>query len=496
MKRTLLIAGAMLASALLGAGLMKLRDHLGSADPEHVASIDSDENASSPDDGTTLDTEPAVLTLSEDKLAAVSPRLEAVTEHSMRPFNVVPGRLRYDDRRHIEVRIATSGVLTTVLVKPGDKVQAGDILAELNSSEVGHARADVMQRESDLAVVTQRRDWEQTVCKGLQQLAAAIQSRTPLEKIRDQFAGISIGSAREKILTTYSQLLLAESLARAAMQNAATGVVPGKTLQERQSERDSAEASLQGTLEQLLFDARQTCRQAEIAVEDARRRLNISRQNVATLLGQSGSGEIAGGMDMDDENLSLVRIRAPFAATVEQKNFSASERVDVGESLFVLADTSTLWVAADLRDRDRAALSLIPGDSVDVFLSPSDAQPVSATVYFVGREVDPLTNAVPLVAELKNSDGALRPGMYVTVRVPLGPAAQALAIPESAIVEHDSQRFVFVPEGDAVFRRVNVTTGQSTGELVQITSGVTAGDRVVVDGAFVLKSELLLEREE
>lgn len=492
MKRNLLIFGAMFLSAIAGA--FASRWYFPDASTADVATQDTVHRTS----GTETDDEtPVSVSLNEQKLAAAAPQCQQVTQHLLRPFNTVPGRLRYDDQRHIEVRIATSGVLTSVKVKPGDRVAAGDILAELNSPEVGHARADVLQRESDLAVVTQRRDWEQLVCRGLQQLAGAIQSRKPLDEIREQFRNVSIGAAREKIMTNYSQLLLAESLTKSAIQNVSTGVVPAKILQERQSERDSAEASLQGTLEQILFDARQACRQAEIAVEDAQRRLKISRQNVSTLLGISGNETInVDGMEVPEETLSLVRIRAPFAATVEQKNFSASERVDVGESLFVLADTSTLWVSADLRDRDRAALSLKPGDVIEVFLTPGATQPVPATVNFVGREVDPLTNAVPLVAVIQNPEGALRPGMYVTVRVPLGEARNTVAVPESAIVEHDARQFVFVQDTDNSFRRVDVVTGQTMGDLVQVLSGLNSGERIVVDGTFVLKSELLLEREE
>ncbi|MCA9036634.1 MAG: efflux RND transporter periplasmic adaptor subunit [Planctomycetaceae bacterium] len=490
MKYILPIAGAMLLSAFAGAFVVWSRVKPQPLVVEQMEPRETESEVSG-------DIQPSTVTLNNEKAAATSLKVEGVQERPVRPFNTVAGRLRYDDQRHIEVRVATSGVLTSVHVKPGDRVKAGEVLAELNSSEVGHARADVLQREADLAIVTQKRDWEQLVCQGIQKMAGAIQGRQPLDQIQEQLRGVSLGSAREKILSNYSQLLLAESLTKSAQQNVATGVVPAKVLQERQTERDTAEASLQGTLEQLIFDARQSCRQAEVAVNDAQRRLKISRQNVATLLGQVGADVYSDDqLDMDESVLSLVRVRAPFASTVEQKNFSTSERVSIGDSLFVLADTSTLWVAADLRDRDRGALALNPGDEIEVFVTPGSTTPVVANVYFVGREVDPSTNAVPLIAVIRNTDGSLRPGMYVTVRVPLGEAKQAIAVPESAIVEHDSQKFVFVPDDQNTFHRVDVTTGLSSGDYVQILSGVNAGDQVVVAGAFVLKSEMLLEREE
>ncbi|MBL8814999.1 MAG: efflux RND transporter periplasmic adaptor subunit [Planctomyces sp.] len=453
--------------------------------------------------------EKQTVTLTDAKRRALPLEVSTVSRQTVQPFHTVPGRVRYDDRRHIEVRLATSGILTRVHVKPGDRVAAGDVLAEISSPEVGHARADVLQRQSELRLVSERREWAVSTCSGLQRLQAAIQNRMTPDEIRTQFRTVSLGSSREKVLTAYSQLTLAETLATAAVENVASGVIPRRTLQERQSEVETAEASLLGTLEQLVFEANQACRQAEIAVEDAERRLLISRQTVRTLLGttderdevkqsdRSESEEAVPATTSDEgEVLSRVELRAPFSGTIERQNYSASERVEVGESVFVLADTSVLWVAADLRDRDRGGLKLSPGDQLEVIISNQSEQVLKAAVYFVGREVDPSTNAIPVVAELPNTDGLLRPGMFVNVRVPMGQAAHGIAIPESAVVKHESRQFVFVPENDLTFRRVEVQTGLHSGELVEIVSGLDENQKVVVAGTFQLKSELLLESEE
>lgn len=496
MKRSVL---AMLAGGVVlvtAAGLWwKLGSSLGRGAPGNEMSPEAE--AASLESAPEGDSSGHVVTLTEEKLTATSIQIAEVSRHRMQPCNTVPGRLRYDDQRHVEVRVASGGILTSVLVKPGDRVTAGQVLAELNSAEVGNARADVLQRESELVLATKQRDWDQAICKGLKQMNAAIQQRLPLEQIEQQFRDVPLGSFREQVLTNYSQLILAESLTQSALDSATTGAVPRKLLQERQSERDSAEAALQGTLEQLLFSASQTCRQAEIMVEDSQRRLRISRQNVATLLGTfGGQGSFETSTSDFPEVLSLVQIRAPFAGTIEQRRFSISERVADNDAVFVLADTSTLWVAADLRDRDRGALTLQTGDQVEVFLSPHDGIPEKATVSFVGREVDPTNNAIPLIAVLPNASGTLRPGMFVQVRVPVAEGRDVLAVPESAVMEHESQAFVFMPEGHQTFRRVDISTAQRMDDLVEVVTGLSSGDRIVVSGGFILKSELLLEGEE
>lgn len=439
----------------------------------------------------------ADVQLSAEKQLAVGVKTSAVAAKQLQQTHTVPGRLRYDDRRHVEVRGAAAGILTAINVKPGDRVAAGDVIAELNSPEVGNARADMLQRQAELQLVTERRNWEQSTGQGLDQLNTAILKRVPMDQIREQFREIPLGAAREKALTAYSHLLLSESLLQAATDNADTGIMSRKIMQERQNERERAEAALSATMEQLVFESRQDFREAQNAVEDAERRLTISRQSVRSLLGFSSLPENAEEIaEPATLMLSRVVLRAPFAGTVERLNFSISERVNAGDSVCIVADTSTLWVAADLRDRDRAALMLQPGDPVEVFLTEEHSRTVPAVVNYVGREVDPLTNAIPLIAVIQNPDSTLRPGMFVSVRVPVGPRTSAITVPESAVAEHEARRFVFVPEQDGRYRRVDVTTGQQCGDQIVIASGLREGQEVVVDGVFSLKSELLLSGEE
>ncbi|MEZ6034182.1 MAG: efflux RND transporter periplasmic adaptor subunit [Planctomycetaceae bacterium] len=445
------------------------------------------------------------VSLTPEKLRIADILLTEVVKMKLHPQNKVPGRLRYDDRRHIEVRSATSGIVTAVLVNPGDVVKTGDVLIELSSPEIGSARADVLQRISELKLATENRGWEQEICDGLASLTGAIRKRMPVEQIREEFKSVTLGKNREQLLSAYSDLVLAESLLNAVKENAQNGVVPARVVQERTNVRDNAEAGLLTALESLTYASSVSLRRADINVQDAERRLMISRQAVRTLLGQSATCEAAGEsvstradseMNPESESLSLVRLRAPFAGTIERRHYSPSERVAAGDGLLTLADTSTLWVAADLRERDWNALVLKTGDEIVIEPSTPDAESISARVHFVGREVDPATNAVPLIAVVDNTEGRLRPGMFVRVAVPVAETREALAVPESAIQEHDHRTFVFSPDGDKDFRRIDIIPGLRVAGVVEVISGLNTGDQVVAKGGFYLKSEMLLEGEE
>ena len=436
------------------------------------------------------------------KVAAVS--FTNASEMSLGLQSKVPGRLQYDDRRHVEIRSATGGIITEIHVKPGDQVQTGDIVVEMNSPEVGSARADVLLRKSELKIATQNRNWQISTCKGLEKLAGAIRGRVSVDNIRTQFKDVVLGKSRDQLLSAYSDLLLAESLATTAEQNAASGVVPGKLVEQRINARDNMESTLLSALEELSFAAKQSCEQADSGFEDAQNRYRISLQTVATLLGKSTS-EIMESISqatvesdlglLQTASLSLVQLKAPFPGTVERRIFSNNERVSAGDSLLTLADTSTLWVAADLREREWNALSLKSGDTIQVLTSIPGMKAYSAVVHFVGREVNPATNAVPLIATIDNLEGKLRPGMFVRVVVPISEPRQTLTIPESSVLEHDRQAFVFVPSSDSVFQRVDIERGIQTDGMVEVLSGLHSGDKVVSAGGFFLKSEMLLKGE-
>lgn len=437
----------------------------------------------------------AIVALPDVKRNAAALQTATAEPRVMQTTRLVPGRVQYDDTRHIEIKAAADGVLIKLLVKPGDAVKAGQVLAVLSSPEIGAARADVLKRQAELAIAERTHDWQSQTCKNLQELLLAIRERQPMKKIEATFEQRPLGDHRSTLFTAYSRFLLAESLTSNIKTAVESGAIPARAALERTNEREAAEAALKAGCEQSSFDARRKCDEALANLDDVRRRLDISRQHLTALLGYDES-QASVVSTAPQEAISLVESRAPFDGTIERRTYSASERVRYGDTLFVLADTRRLWIAADLREREWSALKLSPGQELLVESPALGDRKLTARVYYIGREVSPESNAVPLVAEIDNSEGLLRPGLFVRVAVPLEPAAEVLTVPSSAVVEHEQSRFVFV-SGDAEgeFRRQDIHTGRDDGQWIEVTDGLAAGTKVVSHGAFVLKSELLLERE-
>ncbi len=125
-----------------------------------------------------------------------------------------------------------------------------------------------------------------------------------------------------------------------------------------------------------------------------------------------------------------------------------------------------------------------------------DDRVFEARIRYFGREVQADTNSVPLVATIENSEGLLRPGMFVRVTIPIGEGSRSF-VGKAGIGGSAREPIVRIcgHESGGSFRRVDVSTGQASDEWVEVTEGLQPGQLVVTHGAFLLKSELLLQGE-
>lgn len=465
-----------------------------------------------------------VVELSGEKIKAANVQTVVVRRTDLLHGHTVPGRVTYDETLHVAVKTPADGVLTEVVVQPGDRVDAGAVLAWVTSREIGTARADVLDRQAqrELAV-----DWwkqKQTLAANVAKLAADLKQRKPFAAMQKEYATRVLGDYREKLFAAYSRFLLADALHK-SLSAATQGAVAANLAMQQASERRASEAALKAACEQLTIDSRRERDVARANAVDAERRLTIARQHLASLLLTPGMisgsnspaspgannaarrpgdshksstvpepGRVAPRANL--ENLSRLAIRAPISGTIESREFTSGERVKQSDSLFVLAETSRLWVKADLRESEWSALGLAVGRKLPVTSPAFPGKTFTARLYRLGRTVSPETNSIPLIAEIDNSGGKLRPGLFVRVTLPVAEESGELFVPDSAVLQHDGKSFVFVEVGKGRYRRTDVKTGLSSGNRVAVLSGLHEGNRVVTTGAFALKSEMLLEREE
>ena len=432
-----------------------------------------------------------MVVLGDEKLASLDIRVEPAARRLMQDVHVVPGRIQYDDARRVDIRATANGILVQVRVMPGDRVSAGQVLAVVSSPEIGLARTEVHHAHENWELAIKKQEWIEETSKNVSALVEKLNEPHADERARERSsAERHSASSRERLMSAYSRLSAGRK-SREERRHARPQRPPGRRrLRSGWRSVAAPRRPCGGRASRPASTFVQQKRMAEIEAGDALRRLHIAEEQRTALLGYSPDTvpeDATAG-----EVLSRVEIRAPFAGTIEEKHFAQSDRVRPSDAIFVLADTKSLWVAADIREQDWLALALEPGQELSVETPALPGCKLKARVKRTGRRVSPQTNSVLLVAEIANANGLLRPGLFVHVSIPIGAPKDVLCTPAAAVVQHEGAKFVFVQTGPKTFRRADVTTGLETDQAVEIVNGLTAGEPVVVQGAMALKAEMLV----
>jgi Cu(I)/Ag(I) efflux system membrane fusion protein len=187
------------------------------------------------------------------------------------------------------------------------------------------------------------------------------------------------------------------------------------------------------------------------------------------------------------ENLPFL---APASGYVLEKNVVEGAEVAPGQKLYRIAPLDHVWIDAQVYEADLPSVQV--GQTAQVSLPYAPGKTFEGKVTYVYPTLDAATRTGTVRVELKNADLALKPQMFadVTLTRELG---QALLIPEEAVLYTGPRRIVFVDEGKGRLVPRDVTLGARSGDKVQVTQGLEAGERVVTQGQFLVASESRLK---
>jgi cobalt-zinc-cadmium efflux system membrane fusion protein len=285
--------------------------------------------------------------------------------------------------------------------------------------------------------------------------------------------------------------------------------------------------------ERQILDARQMVREARVALLGAHQGLanlglgfsldslrDLSDEQVHKRVRRLGLPPSVG--DADDLPASLIPIVSPIEGVVIRSEILLGEQTGPGQTSFVVADTSKLWLRIDVRQEDIDRVSL--RQSV-TFRASATGQNASGVLTWISAEVDPRTHTVKARAEIYNPTGRLRPATFGQVEIEVG-SVPRVTVPDASIQWDGEARRVFVRRDDKTFEPRIVLTGASRARRTELldpqsllpaslagqigcdtlgTLGlvaacnellvpVTSGDVVATEGSNVLKSEMLKGR--
>ena len=308
------------------------------------------------------------------------------------PVVNVTGTVTFDPERVAAVGARISGRVRRIRKFPGDPVKAGDVLAELESADLGQAQ---------------------------------------------------------------SAVLAARAHAEAANAN-----------ETREAQLAEARVSSQ--------------RDAELAratAASARADLHAAEQRVRAL-GGGASGEIG-----------ILVVTSPIPGKIVESHVSRGQSVEPSATLFRVADLGRVWIELAVFERELGHIT--PEDAVEISPQTNLAIVLQGRVAHVGDIIDRETRSGDVRVVVPNADGSLRPGQSVLAKIHTKTTPSAvLLLPREAVTSVDGKPTVFVEHDATSVEPRSVTTGARDGTRVEITAGLTAGERVAVSGVFALKSEI------
>jgi len=315
-----------------------------------------------------------------------------VERREVLPVVMLPGTVELDSRRVAAVGTRIPGRVRKVLRFEGEEVRAGDVLAEIESAELGRAQTELLKARAKEEAAAADRVREERLAKA------------QISSLRDAQA------ARAAAVSAHAERLAAEQALRA--------------------------------------------------------------------LGGTPEGEIG-----------ILQLRTPIDGRVLSSKLTRGKSLEATETPFLVADLGRVWIRLEVFERDFAAVRV--GDPVEVARQVDPARTVKGKVGRTGEVVDPQTHTAEVWVEVDNADRWLRPGESVGARIRgTGDGRRWPAVPPSAIVTVDGKPTVFVSVADDAVQIRPVTLGTSGEKYIAVVAGLEEGEKLVVSGAFALKSEI------
>ncbi len=212
------------------------------------------------------------------------------------------------------------------------------------------------------------------------------------------------------------------------------------------------------------------------SIEDRLRTLGLSDDDIA-------------GIEKAGAPTALLPICAPLTGTVIESPVTAGDHIELGASLFRIADLSTVRAVLRIYEKDLASVDV--GAEAVIRAASAPGREYRGRIFRLGNVVDERTRTVEALVDLANPGGELRQGLYLEAEIAVPSGANAVFVPEAAVLGIADRKVVFVRTGENVFTLRDVTTGPASGGRVEVVAGLKEKEVVAAAGSFFIKSELL-----
>jgi len=402
--------------------------------------------------------------------------------------------------REAKIAAKSPGRVAAVLVKEGQRVNAGAPLMRLDTAELAAQEA---QARADLAAASARLTQLQTGARPEERTQSAdayTQAQAAVRVAQARVTALERGArpqereqAADAVARAKAALDLAEADAQRMRSLHQMGAISRQALEAAEMQLRLAQTNHNSAVQQQsmvqegpriedLQTARAQLMQAQAAANSAQQSMRLVEQGPRTEEILFASAQVARAQ----ASLRAARVRlvdatvtAPFAGTVVQRDVEPGESVSPAAHSFIIAELDEVLVELAVPERYRVGLTR--GQSATIRVDALRGRTFAGKVDEIGPAAALASRTFLVKVRVSNPDGTLRPGTFARGAIVTGTRVSVLQIPEAAILLTSGKPIVFVVKDGKALRR-EVTLGERTDGLVEITAGVEAGEQVVVQG--------------
>ncbi len=414
-----------------------------------------------------------------------------------------PGEIVLDPDHIAHVITRAGGIVRRVTKTIGDRVEKGDVLAWIESDELGEAKMELYAATLDLEQARIRANRALKVKEYTQRLLERLKHNRTIQETPIP-GTVETGKYRESILSAYAEFIAAKkALERertlfskgisSEQEKLAAETLYTKTREALHAAMDTSRyetrvAYLKAASELLKAEFRVRVAEQRLKAKGATEQIIRKIKKMAIEKYASTRSDNKKGDTLPLTTFAWYPLRSPIDGFVVERHLSIGEKIKAGTRAFVLADTSSVWVKFNIFQKD---LPLVE-KGMPLQIDAGFGKVFWGTLEYISPLLDRRTRSVEARTSLRNEAETLRPGRYVTVRIEKKLTAPVV-IPLSAVQNIDGKEVVFVKEGDE-YRPVPIETGRSDGTNVIVRKGLKAGECYVSRGAFFLKAELVAKK--
>jgi RND family efflux transporter MFP subunit len=371
----------------------------------------------------------------------------------------------------IDITPQAGGTIQKIYVREGDTVRKGDLLAELQNLQLAIQlrQAEAAVSEAEAAVTLTRA----AILEGKMQVEARL---LQIEK-----AAVSIEIQQQKLYSIDEKCRQQEELYG----------IDGISLEELENTRLSRETGA-AELKKMMYDRqiveigyrdRDLERFGSGAPVDAEDRLEkITELNTRTLAAEAAAAEArrnAAEKTLQSTRLLMgeLEVTAPADAVIGARYFDPGERTTGKETLFTLFTGRRLFASFPVREEDSFLCKR--GQEVTVTVPALENKELKGIIDSLSPTVDPSSGNVLVKASVPNTEGMLKPGMFIRAAVRYGETRQSLFVPVSSVINpSEGAGTVYTVSGSKAFPR-DVSLGAESGERIEVTSGLRPGMLII-----------------